>query len=213
MRSKKLTKKQIEANRANAQKSTGPKTPEGKARSRTNALKHGLFAETLLLENENERLLDELKRQFYEDFAPANVHERMLIEQMIMAQWRLFRIGRSRIPSNADWATDLKLSLEQEKMYASIYRSYAKASAQLERSRAGRGAKTPVVEREDVEPIPVEPWKDPHSQANESYRNVKPKELRDDGFVPENEDPEPPKREKLPYEYDPSEFNPWDRAA
>jgi hypothetical protein len=213
MRSKTLTQKQIEANRRRAQKSTGPRTPEGKARSRTNALKHGLFAKTVLLEMENERLFDELTRQFYEDFEPANVHERMLIEQMILAQWRLLRLGRSRIPSNADWATDLNLSIGQEKIYASIYRSYAKASSQLERSRAARGAKTPVVEREDVEPIPVDPWKDRLSPSNQSSRIFKEKELRNPGFVPENKDPEPPNREKLPYEYDPSEFNPWDRAS
>ena len=41
--------KQIQANRANAKKSTGPKTEAGKARSRRNAWKHGLTAETLII--------------------------------------------------------------------------------------------------------------------------------------------------------------------
>jgi hypothetical protein len=210
---RKLTKKQIEANRRRAAKSTGPRTPEGKAHSRRNALKHGFFAATLLLEHENERLLEEVTRQFYEDFAPANVHERMLIEQMIAAQWRLLRIARSRIPGSVDWATDLNLAIGQEKIYASIYRSYAKASAQLERSRAARGAKPPTVEREDVEPIPLQAADDPLSQGNEADKHYIPPDIRIPGFVSPEMDSQPPKREKLPYEYDDSEFPPGRRVA
>ena len=47
------TQAQIDANRANAQKSTGPKTPEGKAKSRRNGLKHGLTAEACMLADED----------------------------------------------------------------------------------------------------------------------------------------------------------------
>ena len=46
------TDRQIEANRLNAQHSTGPSTPEGRAAVRLNGLKYGLYAETLILPSE-----------------------------------------------------------------------------------------------------------------------------------------------------------------
>src|SRR2546428_12101275 len=59
------TDRQIEANRLNAQHSTGPSTPEGRAAVRLNGLKYGLYAETLILPGEDpaefEALLDRLR--------------------------------------------------------------------------------------------------------------------------------------------------------
>ena len=52
------TDARTEANRKNAQRSTGPKTPEGKARSSKNALKHGLTSEELILPGENPEAYD-----------------------------------------------------------------------------------------------------------------------------------------------------------
>jgi len=46
--------KQIEANRRNARKSTGPQTPEGKAKVAQNAVKHGLLAEHILIQDESQ---------------------------------------------------------------------------------------------------------------------------------------------------------------
>src|SRR5712672_1617164 len=58
------SQRQIEANRLNAQKSTGPSTPEGRAAVSLNSLKYGLYAETLILPGEDpaafEALLDRL---------------------------------------------------------------------------------------------------------------------------------------------------------
>jgi hypothetical protein len=189
MRSK-LTEKQIQANRERAKKSTGPRTPEGKARSARNALKHGMYAEALLIFGDNERLLAEITRQYFEDFAPANIHERMLLEQMIFAQWRLLRVARSRVPDTRDWDLDLNRAIGHEKIYASIYRSYAKATALLERSRAQRGALPPVVQREQAPPIPVNALDDPLSEANSPYSPKETKEFHDAGFVSPKRDSE-----------------------
>ena len=78
--------KRVLANRRNAQKSTGPRTPEGKARSKRNALKHGLLAKEIFLacrfnpeaRNEFETLLSQLQ----EAYAPANDPEAKLVERM-----------------------------------------------------------------------------------------------------------------------------------
>ena len=58
------TDKQIQANRRNARKSTGPKTEEGKARSRNNALRHGLTAELAVLPHEDPHQYEELRAGF-----------------------------------------------------------------------------------------------------------------------------------------------------
>ena len=55
-----MSDRKAAANRQNALKSTGPKTPEGKAAVRHNALKHGLLAEQELLPDEDEDALREL---------------------------------------------------------------------------------------------------------------------------------------------------------
>jgi hypothetical protein len=51
--------KQLEANRRNAQRSTGPASPEGKATAAQNAVKHGLYTENLLLEGEDPQELEQ----------------------------------------------------------------------------------------------------------------------------------------------------------
>jgi len=60
----------INANQANAAKSTGPKTPEGKAASRMNATKHGLTAESVVLLNEDREEFAEFRRDLMASLQP-----------------------------------------------------------------------------------------------------------------------------------------------
>jgi len=85
------SQRQIVANRRNAQKSTGPQTPEGRAAVHSNALRHGLTAQTAVLANENREHFDEMLEAFQAEYHPARPTEDLLVHQMIMAAWRLAR--------------------------------------------------------------------------------------------------------------------------
>ena len=89
-----LTPRQI-ANRANAQKSTGPKTAEGKARSSLNAVKHGLAAQQLVLPNEDSEAYKAVVQVWIEALQPADTAEMALVERAAMADWRLKRCIRA----------------------------------------------------------------------------------------------------------------------
>ena len=73
------SEKKAQANRRNALKSTGPKTPEGKAAVRLNALRHGLRSEEILLRGEDEEALRELDEYLRAELQPVGELENLLI--------------------------------------------------------------------------------------------------------------------------------------
>src|SRR6266853_4486540 len=89
------TEKQTAANRLNAQKSTGPKTPEGRAAVRLNGVKHGLTAETLVLNGESEADFEALLDAFEADHQPETALEATVVRQAAMCAWRLQRVYRA----------------------------------------------------------------------------------------------------------------------
>jgi hypothetical protein len=89
------TQAQRDANRRNAQKSTGPKTPEGKAKSSRNALWHGVTAETLVLPDETAEAFEELYLDLVRAYGPADAAEEALVERIALGQWRLRRVWRA----------------------------------------------------------------------------------------------------------------------
>jgi hypothetical protein len=88
------TLKQIEANRRNAQKSTGPNTPEGKASARLNALKHGMYANSPVIKGEDPALYDALAQSYFDRFNPATPEEHTLLAGIIRNAWELDRLAR-----------------------------------------------------------------------------------------------------------------------
>ena len=86
--------KQTRANRRNALMSTGPKTPQGKAAARQNALSHGLLSAEMLVPGEDEAALKELSESLRDELRPVGDLEGLLVERVIAAAWRLRRLGR-----------------------------------------------------------------------------------------------------------------------
>src|SRR6266851_5655361 len=86
------TLKQIEANRRNALKSTGPRTPEGKVACRMNSLRHGLRARTVVLPHENPEEFQQLCDDLEAEWEPQTRTEQFYLEQMAVSQWKLTRM-------------------------------------------------------------------------------------------------------------------------
>ena len=84
--------KQTQANRRNAQRSTGPKTPEGKAAVRLNATRHGLRSQEVLLPGEDEKALKDLDENLRAELKPVGELENLLVDGIVAAYWRLRRL-------------------------------------------------------------------------------------------------------------------------
>src|SRR5579864_4934288 len=131
------TLKQFAANRRNSQKSTGSKTPEGKAAVSLNALRHGLRARSVVLpledRNEFDRLCDDLEVEWH----PQSRTEQFYVEQMAVSQWKLIRmeVGEAAIFGDVEGANT---------------QLYARAKRELERLQKSR--RQPVQQPEEPAP-------------------------------------------------------------
>jgi hypothetical protein len=111
------TQAQIDAARRNGAKSHGPKTPEGKAISSMNALRHGMTAQAILLTNENSEAFQTLAAAYYEKFQPADDVKRDLIDEMVVSRWRQRR----------DWSNEAALfDLEMDRQTKKVDAQFTK---------------------------------------------------------------------------------------
>src|SRR5690242_1197135 len=88
------TEAQINANRLNAQKSTGPTSPEGKARSSLNALKSGIDAWSHIIPGEDPAELEALTGAFHSQYRPADPTQLALVDTLISTEWIQRRLRR-----------------------------------------------------------------------------------------------------------------------
>jgi hypothetical protein len=197
------TLKQIEANRRNATRSTGPRTAEGKSAVRLNALKHGLFATDPVIPGEDPAHLDALHTGLYDRFQPATTDEHVLVAALIRDAWRLERCSNSETAvwvhaferykerdhrlsrcetSNAEDLRHLQRRIDSaERNYRRNLELLIKLQATRVRTRAlASEASRPAAVQAPIPP--PEPISQPHSPQPLSTEN---------GFVPPNSNPAP----------------------
>ena len=86
------SEKQVMANRANAKRSTGPRTKTGKSLSCINAYKHGLTAQTIVIHGEDPEEFNLLRAKLEDEFKPRPGMESELVERLAACMWRMRRI-------------------------------------------------------------------------------------------------------------------------
>jgi hypothetical protein len=105
---------QIEANRRNALRSTGPKTEDGKRRSRHNAIRHGLTAETVIVPLEDTRDYQAFEAAIIADYDARTAVERELVLRLASLLWRIRRataIETDLLQIQAEILSDRRLEL------------------------------------------------------------------------------------------------------
>lgn len=86
------SQKRIDANRANALKSTGPTSPAGRAKSRLNAVRDGLTGQVITLSDEERPIFEKLKAEYLAALKPADLEEHKLAHAIAWDTWRLDRL-------------------------------------------------------------------------------------------------------------------------
>jgi len=169
-----ITEAKLAANRANAQKSTGPKTDEGKANSSRNSFRHGLYSKQLVTSYEETAALDALKADLRAEHQPVNETEEILVNEMAEQFWRLRRaraIETSLLDSDQVLIPHLTAI---QRMMSSAERGFHKALNVLRQLQKARGF------------VPTTSQPEP---TTESSDRAKPQPSRDcqgavTGFVP-----------------------------
>ena len=109
-----MTQKRLEANRRNALKSTGPKTPAGKAASSRNAIKHGVLSASPVIQGiESQEEWERHLNGFLKSLAPVGYLEELLTVQLAEILWKLWRISRYQAEVAAADVAAAELDLEE----------------------------------------------------------------------------------------------------
>ena len=162
------TDKQIHANRENAQHSTGPRTPEGKARSSANRTTHALTGRHAILPSESAADFDHLVANLRKEWDPQSETESQQVELLAHHWWRLLRIARlenDAFTRPLEIRHQLALTDEVERISryeARIRRAYYQAIGTLRKLQSSPRPPAPSLKIWNVNtnPIPIHPSPD-----------------------------------------------------
>jgi hypothetical protein len=145
-----ISAKQQQANRQNAQHSSGPKTPEGKKAVRFNALTWSLRARSLMLSTDCGEDYQQLWDALDAEWQPQTHSERHYLEQMATAQWLLTRnaaserrIHEANLPLEKEIALLDRVSVQRVRLERS-FTSGMRELQQLQKDRQSRSQRQPA---------------------------------------------------------------------
>src|SRR4029077_9214727 len=135
---------QIEANRRNALKSTGPKTEAGKQASRRNAVRHGLTAEKVLSALEDAEDYKAFEAAITADYDAQSAVERELVLRLASILWRLRRATSIEIQAQQlyDYRQNRQLLSNSREVIHTMFRRAESASGDAASSRAASNIET-----------------------------------------------------------------------
>lgn len=185
---KAISSRKIEANRRNAQRSTGPKTPEGKAKSSKNSITHGIFVKKFLNGAAAETITEieafaEAIREYYE---PVGMLEDLLVQKIVIELARDHRVLGVEQEFDGDASPMLlvaRLGL-MARYTTSTSRALYRAIRELERVQAARKA------RESSAVLPTGEPRLPITTEEQSDSDVADTVLSDSSTPEHPEDPE-----------------------
>jgi hypothetical protein len=165
------TPKQTAANRANSKKSTGPRSAQGKAASRANSFKTGLYARSQIISGEDPAELRALADRYFLRWDPATPEESFLVSTLIDSDWLLRRysladaqlwnyhadneyVRDSPHPKGLNFMRAKEHFPLLQRRSDSAQRTWHRALRDLERIQAKRPAPTPSTGKPASEPLP-----------------------------------------------------------
>ena len=117
VKTREVTPRMAEANRHNAEKSTGPRTPEGKQNVAYNALQHGLYGKPclqfMLATGEDPKELQQILTGLTESFHPFTPAQQMLVEDLAMLRWEKRRNQRAQAAAISFELEQLDINTEE----------------------------------------------------------------------------------------------------
>ncbi|MFN7920127.1 MAG: hypothetical protein U0Q16_08525 [Bryobacteraceae bacterium] len=144
------TAAQNEANRANAQHSTGPRTAEGKAVSSNNAVTHGLFTATFVVapaDRDEFDLFLELQR---DELRPQGINEELVFSNLVQAAWKTEKCRRLEAEALLE---QNEAKLDRYSRYAAQFeRAHYRALAELRKLQTGRAAREVPGQPAEIQP-------------------------------------------------------------